>query len=1598
MNSSETLLVPVHLDCLVVNEPVRSEGPPWYRPVNDYSMLQQFDSPTPKVTERGSEPKIGVYLHWALPDALTRGRQKEFGVGPAEFPYVPNRWLVLRQSLDGARPWKAWMIESDYLDNDLAPHDCSPFVDPDPKRNIDGEPPTLMRLGRTYLLQPSTEEEAGGGNIWGGESKTAQEPFLRAVGPGDPTFAAWQPGVESVFSMHDNLRDLGVDDTAEHHMTYSVFGWYADAKTDPLHGLDREAFDRLMKDNKWSIEGDPATPKPSAILCHGTRFGVSWHSRVVPKRPNINEDDWKNLHVGVGHTAIDGLAAILEARSQEGVAAAKKTLAAAPLVAELFEAAQYGALPTLDEPGGKVRLDHQIRDHWFGSHPGGIRWEIVAADRVDDDDAPPPPLTEAQQEWLAKLNRDQRQLDTALNKLESLQWRLYAQWWKVKRWSRKPNKNHEPKPELKSLQDWAFQAVTDQQTLIKDLAANVPGLRAAQALQRKQVAEDQQKSDAVANAIASWLANQQHSLGPDLVLKPNAGPRFFSPTDPVVVVSGLKRARKHGEDGLHREDGTLLCRLSNQVVTALSGHTTSGLPVTIPSGKDIPDLTAIATEAFVLDPANASRLNVAEDAVAVLTAKSPPSATQPPLPTLNNGAILPSPVGSAAWEQAWVPMFLNWTVAYYPTVVPPKDDVYAFRFDRDRWQFSSLDGDVAVTGGPDYRYRDDLHGPLPKPLFVSGRTFLTPQAEYRFVEQIKRYVHDHPPEGIDEKVVEDFLSNLGNLDVLSQTLSGLNERLIMRRPHSNIPPGSDIADAIGDQYHATPDIEAGEVDPNSEKPYFTPIRGGFFHFTKLMVVDAFGQSVDLLFGNNDGKNQGDAQFNLNQQGSWPTFFPCRGRGLTPPETGPRFGHDVNPVPDPKSLMMLAPRIVQPARLDFNLLDGRAEPATGNTDVDEYDLVAGAQPVCGWVIPNHLDNALTVYDADGYLLGELILRTVIADDKTDTATPGKTADESTVDWLPAPAAEHPVNHPDEIQNSYLRGFVTALLPHPGSRIDPADVGPAFEKMLEVIDSTLWTVDPLGGRSDQSLSVLIGRPLALVRAVLRLRLRGDPVRDQYWGWDYGVTSPDKPGIDEQTRNERLRAVTAGTIDKKEAPVFEVRLGDPDLRNDGLMGYYLDEDFERFHSVHPLAGDHDRPAGDKDKPKEGVHSCILPIKDGAYIPLSLRENSRQVVTMLMDPRGAVHAATGLLPTKTLELPGNYVDDLLFGLRVTFRAGPLLTDAETLRFPRPAERSGTWGWLERTAGRDRVQCAALTDLERQCGNPAAEASYCCDSHQNYFSDSNHSGRTIHDFLSIELPDLPDDWRIRVEVDGEPGVIELTSEPGEHELLFEALPQGSYSVVAYVEGQGLSTDPQMVQIDHWLEWNASVQLHTSDFKVQRQQVDPSEWVEEPIIDLGHEARLVDDLPVLREGWLQLSEAVPKLSYIVSTHPSPLTVGTKGAITITIANGGKTTVQCSSIDFVVPLGTGAAALCEYSDGMTASTRKGGWEVVVTGHRVVVAPPEEGVPPSKEGNTPHPAMEFTLSGLHVNRKPGTARIFVVEATRGRPSASLAVTKVSATDKS
>lgn len=1279
------LLVPINVQALASVQSFMGSVANWSIVPMNYSQLESFESPEPanlfngqNLTIAGGQPWTGVILHWALPDALTHGTQASAGSPPGSppstngeitFPPVPNRWLVLRTSMDPNHPndpehriTRVWALQSDYVDiPGYASNSFSyDFTDSGQEYYI----------GRSWLLT----------NPPPACSTSPSSAELQAIGPGDATFAAYMANINDVFSFRDDLmldfpqNNLSVPQAwtgqnppaigAGLPLTYMVAGWYSDPTQDPLYNwqaLGDDGWEKLLAQLGWSV--DDATVKPSQILCHGSVYGVNWLGRTGEVQSGIPLQK-KLPMVAVGNTSVEALAAIIEQQINEKQGGQASPAETGEQVAEILEAFQYNLLSLYDQPGGQAKINQQKYQAGFGSGQGGTLWDIIRPLPPETSppapqsppDTQPPVLTEQQSMWLVQLNSLQQDYDQLSRQLDSMQLELFSDWWKkiYTLFLASPfyNKARAAYLKLKA-------QVQAQQTALDRILNGAEGLESVK----------QQLSD---------------SLGDSLQLVSKEAPRFWHPVDPVVLVCGAKGSFKHGEDPLYTDDGTLFCRVTGQAIDAMtvtggkSSATVTGTDLISSAQRTNPfpsnaatlaliappmtDINALFSETLLLDTTNA--MMIAQAAVARFQPPDnsiPPATLAPSIVALQNSiwnftlhdalnrqapadhpnfnGMIPSKNSLEFWSPPWSPLYLDWQVEWLPSWSNMEAVMNGWQFDAPvSASDKQLDYQWVSPSPPD---------PNSDPfLTFQGRTLLTPKAADAFAARLEQFL-EHidpgisgytPPESLYGSPPFDFqasppedisvalgevMNMISNWDILSQSLSGLHQQLIMRDPGQHVPLTSQSLTELlnnsnqplepGETVQGLLDLFGGSDKslplaqvPTSGPPRYNPIRAGHFVIKKLWVVDDFGQVYNVFT---------DSESN-------PYLQPVISEALCTPAPGqtPTFLPGV---------VQLTPRFVQPSRLNFRFVSATDESRETTSD-------PLTNPVCGWVLPNHLDKGLTIYDAGGNALGELVL--------------AGGASNRRLRWEPIPNTPAPVGAPPDIANKHLRGFVEGLLAQ-------SDGGKTFLDLLSVIDETLWTTDPLGGRADQSLSVLIGRPLALVRASLELELQGNPVYDQGWAT-----------TGQQVQTFPFPAST-GQPNFTDIP-FTVHLGNLELRDDGLLGYFTNDNYQQFNSLR--------------MPEESSPSSYFIQQDFTLTPdsdaISPASESVSVVTMLIDPRGYVYANTGILPIKQIALPGEYVEPALKRMDVTFRTGPVLTDTEALRMPLPSFSRGRWSWIQHT------------------------------------------------------------------------------------------------------------------------------------------------------------------------------------------------------------------------------------------------------------------------------------------------------------------------------
>ncbi|MDF1505375.1 hypothetical protein [Roseisolibacter sp. H3M3-2] len=1141
----------------------------------------------------GAVRAAGVHLHWAMPDALLRGRERKPAPGSdaspeLELPALPDRWVVIRASLpDGAAraTLRGWVI-------DARTQSVTPMA------TFAGTPDAPPAGAVT--LDP-LDGQSGGSLLWSAS-------YAASAGR---------------FGFHDPLDDLAAAPSHANAAVYVVGGWWSDVARDPLAGaLGTKGLDARLDELGWHVEHDvedtaqqPAEDWRVARL----RQGVGLTSPAVEPTVSVTTAEGRPVAHSLGAVAFQGAVPVskaekilvgpslpryaallhgavlgvpvggaLPAGADDRPASASMAVAVGLDVDDVIaafgpEALGIGAahradaerlaaaftsdlIERLGDPDGLADLAEREHGDGFGSYPGtplpGARPDRLRA----EDSAAVGPTTVGRKGRGALADEVQARLSTELR-------------WKT--------------------------------TL--DLVER-KGARSRAEQDRARALGD--AKDAIARGRAGRPQARE-------VVRP--APRFFHPLPPMLAVRGARPNHRHHGDGLY-EGGVLRCRYPRQVVPGWPGVVRGQDVVpTLGSGAVPPEMLGVVREAVVLNPYayrwlaaageattggkrgtyetrlagemvrlfgtegrydGSSHLKTVTAREARAAAADPWSAVRPRedvidravVAELSKHALLPgmppSPVAITAWRQPWVPLWLEWRVT-----LEGSDAL-------DGWTLDGLDFERA-PGAPAPTITRTVQGRSPtgqglsRALHASITEWLT--------HEIQR---DAQRAGVlgdaDQAVLDDLARLLAPLDLVSASLDGVREALL------------------------------GIADDGAERPRATgaavPLFGGTLRLDALRLVDAFGRTADV-----------------------PT---ATARTTTTLE-----------VPARPAAITLRPRFQHHARWLWRLVDPAhpqdADPALApDAFVDQLEPRLAVNPVAGFLLPDHVDEALECFDVDGTPLGQL------AHDAVSGA----------VTWEPAPGRPLP---PDAgplaglgahaaIVGQLAAGVVLADESARGAAGGVgAEADSALAAMLRAIDTTLWSVDTFTALGSPSVAGLVGRPIAVVRATLTLEVPDDLA-------DVDVAAP-------ATADAR-RAEFAAVRERR----FPVQLGTLTRSDDALLGFFVDDDYARLHLVDKVvaatAREGGRHRGQLGMLGQTAVPDVAPL-DHPYVlgddVLLVRPGQTVRLTLLMLPAGKAHLTSGVLPRKALALQHDWVARGLAALVPSVRVGPVLVDPAEIRLP---------------------------------------------------------------------------------------------------------------------------------------------------------------------------------------------------------------------------------------------------------------------------------------------------------------------------------------------
>jgi hypothetical protein len=373
-----------------------------------------------------------------------------------------------------------------------------------------------------------------------------------------------------------------------------------------------------------------------------------------------------------------------------------------------------------------------------------------------------------------------------------------------------------------------------------------------------------------------------------------------------------------------------------------------------------------------------------------------------------------------------------------------------------------------------------------------------------------------------------------------------------------------------------------------------------------------------------------------------------------PELDSKHESDLDPsLPSPTDIC-LRPRLIPPIRMLFRWLS--ADPAH---DAMETNASPATSPVCGWVVHNRLDESLEIFDATGVSLGSLRVEgTAVA-----WAPPLGSGQQAGGKFSSVTAARAAIaSGTGANANGHVLDLAAALATYESDR---------FNDFCEQLDAALRATAPPARQHDAAMAPLVSQPLALVRAALRLELSELPAvsqsnssfdalpdpEDDSKEWDVlpkWDPLSEAPGLG----NDSAPTFTARYTRGFEKVTFQARLGDASLDEDGLAWCFTPE------------------GGSSDFNSGGGPGVQIPLTcDPGTTPRDV------IVAMLIDPRASVHAATGVVPMKAIDIPPDQYRPAMQKITVSFLATPVLLPPDRVQLPLPGAAHHRWRWLSQSS-----------------------------------------------------------------------------------------------------------------------------------------------------------------------------------------------------------------------------------------------------------------------------------------------------------------------------
>ncbi|KAI0546742.1 hypothetical protein F4679DRAFT_404669 [Xylaria curta] len=983
--------------------------------------------------------RVGVYLSWCLPRAyrsaitatetaaasqaqaqLKRGyitskeEVKDSSATGMTLRAAPNRWLIFRLIDDPNIENEVYVLESDRIrninDGDLADlgipdveNLTSSFIDPSPSLEEQHE----VFLGFKSSLGDYKAKDP---------NAKYRSPFT-IVESANELFADFQPHNTSIFSVFDSLGGI-----ADAKVTYFVAGFHANVSDDPLsispEELERPTYGALLKSCYMTV--DPRRPSrgmpipdfldakanvSTRIICHGALRDVvfSRASCKLESPANKLQELINKCHpIAIGTNTLDALLAYVRVQYEDRPQSADGNDVLSQVDDMLSKLIMLIARP--DNIDAQQKADDEIGTADWKTETAEPWWTLAdsmatnAGPDISKRPTEPPPDVKIK---LQDLNETQSALSSCQREMSSIQHALYAHWWNV----------------LEAHQ-------SHRQATLEELskAAIVKLLNRFQQL------------ETIVTVYQDTLETTKAAIVSKCALEATTALPFGVHQDPTVLFAGVSSGWPKG--------------FSDPVSVRLSTH----IPAEPPVDK-IGQKMRCADWQSLIDQAFPETWKIV--ASLAVEAIQKPSGDWPPSPYADQELFV---------SQGWFPLFMEWEVEYYHLpwglwrFVNNKDGDWV-------WQIRREEALQALKVGGDCRN-------------LNGRTMIVPQAssslKLRLKQLFTRLSRGQLNSHINEDDRSSVLDKVSAMEFFSSPLSGIRDHLttLMRGVHAS-PHGT--GDITTKTLGIDPKHFPGMHTSSHLAPYghlcripaeytgfcpFKPVTHGQFRFTRLNIVDKFGQIVSAIEPEHI-------------DGSPPTaLYPCLSPSVTcdpiPGTFFPNTAIKADTIEGVCQFFQIGPRINQSARLNATFV---TKKGALYCPVSEWqDLI------WGWILANNTDHSIQIFDGDGTFIQEVRVE------------PGSSA---------TFVSTHPNRKPVLPSSTKLGRFI--------SRFSSSEyVKGLFSMLMEAIDAVgSSTLD----HSDLT-SAVFGKPFCLTDVGCSLELAEPPLSNQSLQL---TLPPEKPLLD-------------------------------------------------------------------------------------------------------------------------------------------------------------------------------------------------------------------------------------------------------------------------------------------------------------------------------------------------------------------------------------------------------------------------------------------------------------------------------------------------------